>query len=176
LRTIFRCIKKRKKKSYFFDQVRAPETKILSYPNVVGYEYDIINQQYELQLAVMRDLKEAKEEDIENGDREFFLDFRKPEVDYHIRVRNIIKKDPNLQKRVLKVDKDHLNIMEIFIDTVSRANWHRKYHKTNEFLRQYHYLEKKNKRVYEFFRMHSIRGYTFPNLFASTYGVEYKYW
>lgn len=91
-------------------------------------------------------------------------------------MRNLLLKDPDLRKRVKKVDKDHLNILEIFIDTVSRPNWHRKYLQTNQFLKQYHYLEKKNKRVYEFFRMHSIRGYTFPNLFASTYGVEYSHW
>jgi hypothetical protein len=32
----------------------------------------------------------------------------------------------------------------------------------------------KTKRVYEFHRLHSIRGYTFPNLFASTYGISYN--
>lgn len=127
-------------------------------------------------MAVMDGLKQATPDDLESGHREFFIDFREKEPKPVIKVRNMLKNDPDLKNRVKKVDKDHLNILNIFIDTVSRNNWHRKYHKTNEFLRKYHYLKKENKRVYEYFRMHSIRGYTFPNLFASTYGVQYSHW
>jgi hypothetical protein len=124
----------------------------------------------------MNGLEEATPEDLVSGDREFFLDFREAEPKVHIEVRNLIEKNPEIKERVKPVDKDHLNILNIFIDTVGRANWHRKYDKTNEFLRKYHYLKKENKRVYEYFRLHAIRGYTFPNLFASTYGVDYSHW
>ena len=124
----------------------------------------------------MGGLKQATAAELETSDREFFIDFRGERPKEVIVVRDLIKNSPELQKRVKDVDIDHLNILEIFIDTVSRPNWHRKYDKTNEFLRKYQYLKKQNKRVYEYFRMHSIRGYTFPNLFASTYGVAYSHW
>ena len=124
----------------------------------------------------MGGLKQATAEELKNSDREFFIDFRDQEPTAHIEVRNLITNNPDLRRRVKKVDKDHLNILEIFIDTVGRANFHRKYHSTKELLKKYHYLNKGNKRVYEFFRLHSIRGYTFPNLFASAYGVEYNRW
>jgi hypothetical protein len=88
-------------------------------------------------------------------------------------VRNLIKTDPEVAERVKALDDDHYNILHIFIDTVSRNNFFRKYKKTTKFLQEHYHTKGKSKRVYEFFRMHSIRGYTFPNLFASTYGIAY---
>jgi len=42
-------------------------------------------------------------------------------------------------------------------------------------LKKYHHSEKKKLRVYEFFRLHSIKGISFPNLFASIFGINYRY-
>lgn len=115
------------------------------------------------------------EEQMENGNEEVYVDFRtKSQGEVILKVRNLIDKDEELKKRVKKLDKDHLNILHIFIDTVSRNNFYRKYKKTTKFLQDYYHTKGKSKRVYEFFRMHSIRGYTFPNLFASTYGISYN--
>ena len=83
-----------------------------------------------------------------------------------IKVRDLIKGNKTMEERVKPLDKDHLNILHIFIDTVSRNNFFRKYKKTAKFLSENYHAEKKKKRVYEFHRVHSIRGYTFPNLFA----------
>lgn len=148
----------------------------MSYPLVTDLDYETINQQYELQMSVMDGLEQVDEEEVKSGEREFFIDFRGKEPKEIIKVRNLLESNVERREKVKKVDKNHLNILNIFVDTVSRQNWHRKYHKTNEFLRKYHYSKKRNKRVYEFFRFHSIKGYTFPNLFASTYGVEYSHW
>jgi hypothetical protein len=65
--------------------------------------------------------------------------------------------------------------LHIFIDVLSRNNFWRRYHKTGSFFKNYHYSQKKNKKVYEFLRFHSLIGYTFPNLLASVYGVEQGY-
>ena len=56
------------------------------------------------------------------------------------------------------------------MDTVSRARFHRRFYNLRKFLVKYHYSKDKSKRVYEFFRVHSNRGYTSPNLIGQTYG------
>jgi hypothetical protein len=150
--------------------------KIISYPNVATFDYETRYRQFELQAHVIRGMRAVKKEDIEHGSRQAFIDFNGDKPEAIVKVRNIIKGNSTLEKRVKNVDKDHLNVMHIFLDTVGRQNFIRKYTETLKFLRKYHYLEKKNKRVYEFFRMHSIRGYTFPNLFASQYGAPYESW
>jgi hypothetical protein len=147
----------------------------MSYPNVVNFTYYEKNQQYEFQKKIMELREEASEDDIEDGDREVFIDFRNDFMGKFItKVRNLKEKDPKIKERVKPWDKDHLNFIVIFVDTVSRNNFHRKYRHTKAFLQKYNYRLKKNLRLYEYFRMHSIRGYTFPNLFASTYGMPYE--
>jgi hypothetical protein len=72
---------------------------------------------------------------VEEGDEEVFVDFRSNKKgDLILKVRNLIDKDPEIKKRVQKLDKDHLNILHIFVDTVSRNNFYRKYKKTTKFL------------------------------------------
>lgn len=116
-------------------------------------------------------MEPSSQKDIDEGPREAFIDFRGDKPEAVIKVRNLLDKDPKLKERVKNIDSEHLNVMHIFLDTVGRSNFHRKYVNTLKFLRKYHYLKKKKTRVYEFFRMHSIRGYTFPNLFGSLYGA-----
>lgn len=153
------------------------EERIVSYPLVTKWNFTEKNQQYVMQEKVMKGIRMEYKEEIEEGDREVFLDFRKSfDGEIKIKVKNLIERNETVKSRVKKWDKDNLNILNIFIDTVSRNNFHRKYKKTKEFLEKYNYLNKKEKRVYEFFRLHSIRGYTFPNLFASTYGIRNDYW
>lgn len=126
---------------------------------------------------VIKNLKEVSDEEMKKGEREVFIDFRKNDQGrLKIKVKNLLERNSTVKARVKPVDKDHLNVLNIFIDTLSRNNFHRKYKRTKKFLKKYHFKKKKNKRVYEFFRLHSIRGYTFPNLFASTYGLRNENW
>lgn len=146
----------------------------MSYPLVSTLPYGIKNQQYNLKVHTRKGRRSETPESFENGDREVFIDFRKSmQGEFVLKVRNLKEKDPEVKKRVKPQDDDHYNILMIFVDTLSRANFHRKYHKTKALLQKYHYLQKKKLRAYEYFRLHSIRGYTFPNLFASTYGIPY---
>lgn len=141
------------------------------------YNFREKSQQYELQSLIMDSMKSVTEEEMENGDKEVFIDFRKNyNGEILIKVKNLLDRNETVRNRVKKSDKQHLNILNIFIDTLSRNNFHRKYKNTREFLKKYHYSQKKSKRVYEYFRLHSIRGYTFPNLFASTYGIRNDKW
>ena len=150
------------------------ETKLVAYPLVANMSFEIKQQQYDFQKEIMSNLKGVKPEELETGKEEVYVDFRnKTSGELVIKVRDLIKGNTTMEDRVKPLDKDHLNILHIFIDTVSRNNFLRKYKKTSQFLRENFHTEKKKKRVYEFQRMHSIRGYTFPNLFASTYGLSY---
>jgi len=131
----------------------------MSYPNVADFTYEEKNQQYDFQAKILRLRQEETEDSLEKGDREVFIDFRKDFMgEFIMKVRNLKEKDP---------------FIVVFVDTVSRNNFHRKFKNTKKLLQKYNYRLKKELRLYEYFRMHSIRGYTFPNLFASTYGVPY---
>lgn len=133
--------------------------------------------QFQLQEKVNKDIKAVDEEEFLKGDKEVFIDFRsKDEGELVLKVRDLTKKNSKVKQEVKNLDNENLNILRIFIDTVSRNNFHRKYKKTLKFLKKYHYLKKKDKRVYEFFRLHSIKSWTFPNLFASTYGRDFEGW
>lgn len=122
----------------------------------------------------MNNIMGVTQKDIDNGYEEVYVDFRKKkEGEVILKVRNLIERNPKIRERVKKLDDDHYNILHLFVDTVSRNNFFRKYKKTTKFLQEYYHTNGKSKRVYEFFRFHSIRGYTFPNLFASTYGLSY---
>lgn len=102
------------------------------------------------------------------------MDFRNNKFGEVIfKVRNLVDRNETVRQRVKPLDSDHLNILSIFIDTVSRNNFYRMYKKTTKFLQNYHYSQKKSNRVYEFHRLHSLGGYTLPNLIASVYGL---YW
>lgn len=146
----------------------------MSYPLVTKFPYEVKNQQYKFKNKIRAGMQSETEESFKNGEREVFIDFRKdPEGEFVLKLRNLKETDPEVKERVKPLDDDNYNVLMIFIDTLSRANFHRKYHQTKELLQKYHYLKKKKLRAYEYFRLHSIRGYTFPNLFASTYGVPY---
>jgi hypothetical protein len=122
----------------------------------------------------MSNLKGVSEKEMNEGDEEIFVDFRNKQTgQINIKLKNLMERDNEVKERVKPWDKDHYNILHIFVDTVSRNNFYRKYKKTTKLLQEYYHAEKKSKRVYEFHRLHSIRGYTFPNLFASTYGLSY---
>ena len=115
---------------------------------------------------------------MENNDEEIFIDFRKSEQgELVIKLKDLKPRDPKVKNRVKKLDDKHKNVLMIFIDTLSRNEFHRKYPKTRKIMKKYLHLNKSPKiRAYEFFRLHSIRSYTFPNIFGSSYGVLYQDW
>ena len=119
--------------------------------------------------------KTISEEEILKSDREIFFDYRfdKIEGTTIIKLRDLSKTE-KYKDHFLPHDKEYPNMLNIFLDTVSRARFHRNLHKVAEFLKKYHFSFKKNKLVYEFFRLHSNRGYTSPNLMGQTYG-EYDH-
>ena len=95
-----------------------------------------------------------------------------------------IKKNKTLikeKKLILKNNKDNLlyqNILVMFIDTLSRAHFHRKFRKTTRFLNQFsEYMpnhKKKNMTIFQFFKYNSLYYYTDPNVKAAYYGSKFN--
>ena len=69
------------------------------------------------------------------------------------------------------------NILVMFFDTVSRAHFFRKLPKTIQFLNKFSKYEKntikKNLNVFQYFKFHSLDGFTDPNLKAAYYGTPF---
>ena len=144
----------------------------MSYPRVVGFTYEQKYNQFLLQSRIHELMQSETPTSMEENDRELFIDFRtKPEGEFKIKIKNMKDRHPEVKKRVKPVDDDNLNVLMIFIDTLSRSNFHRKYRKTKKILGKYNYKNQASSRLYEYFRLHSIRSYTFPNLIASSYGI-----
>ena len=141
--------------------------------------YTHMYYQFYLQDTINYNLKAVTQERFDNGPEETFIDFRKdPNGELKIKVRDLRKNKmfDFMNYRVKKHDKKHPNILRIFVDTVSRNDFQRKFKKTAKFLKEYNFVNKEKYRAYQFFRFHSIQDFTFPNLFASSYGRNFKQW
>lgn len=64
----------------------------------------------------------------------------------------------------------------MFFDTLSRSHFFRKFPKTSNFLNQFSKYEenysKKNMTIFQYFKYHSLRAYTDPNVKATYYGSK----
>ena len=70
------------------------------------------------------------------------------------------------------------NVLIIFIDSLSRAHFHRKFLKTKIFLEQFSKYEsnslKNNIKVFQYFKYQSINSFTDPNIKAAYYGARVR--
>lgn len=140
---------------------------VISVPNMSEMTRKVWTH-YELFQQANYDMMEIIDpKDIDDSPREVFFDFRKD----HIQGETIIKlRDLSSMNKFSEVDFEHPNIVNIFIDTISRQRFHRRFHRTKQFLKKNHFSKDGSNLAYEFFRCHSDRGYTSPNLFSQTYG------
>ena len=148
---------------------------IMSFPRVEEYDWKTLYHQYLLRDQIRKEYQQESPDSMSKSQREAFLDFRSnPYGELIVEPKDIRILNSNRKEQIKPLDAEHKNVLMIFIDTVSRQNFFRKYKKTTEFLRYYNSRLQKNLRAYEYFRLHSIRSYTFPNIFASTYGISYQ--
>lgn len=130
------------------------------------------------QLAVMNSIHGVTEKEMIEGTEEIFLDFRGEENKevgkLEIKVKDRRKQYPALAGKLKDVDakKSKYNVLNLFVDTVSRGRFYRRFPQTIQFLTNLKNKKNSPARVYDFFKFHSIRGYTFANLLASTYGLD----
>ena len=126
-----------------------------------------------IQQNFLNSLKPVPNENIATSPNDLFLNFTNPKhPQLIINVKNRLEQHPELKQAILKQDADHLNILNIFIDTVSTPRFYRRFPLVAKFLASQKYSKGKTSSVYEFRKFHSLYGHTFPNLLASTYGLE----
>ena len=124
----------------------------------------------------------------EKNKEKYYPNIKRPEIEIFLKqdggkIKFNIKKNKTLikeKKLILKKTKHNLlykNILIVFIDTLSRAHFHRKFKKTTKFLNQFSNYKGnvgKNMTIFQFFKYNSIYYYTDPNIKAAYYGAKYN--
>lgn len=150
----------------------AKSTKIVSLPLTNKFSFQEQYYQDKLLDKVTNDMQSATQEEINNGEREVFYDFRtNPNGEVIIKLRDL-SKTKEFEGKFLPHNDDFPNVLNIFIDTVSRNRLYRQLPNLVNFFRKYIPENEKTKMVYEYFRMHSIQPFTETNLKASLYGTD----
>jgi hypothetical protein len=117
-------------------------TGIMSYPLSTKVEPEKRIYYTALQSSIISNLAESSQNEIDNGEKEVFIDFRnKPDGEVVIKLRDIRNSNPN--HNLLTHDKDHMNVLHLFVDTVSRQRFFRKFKQTASLLKDYHFTNKK---------------------------------
>lgn len=165
------CKKEPTDLSFYYTKSANSSSRIIGFPNPTDMSLDTIKHFATLQDKIINGSKPVDASAINDpkDDMEVFLDLSEEGNEKLIvnlkDVRNIhpeVKFQPH--------DLENVNILQIFVDTVSRPNFHRRFAKMSKFLSKYQYSKGETKAAYEFFRHHSNRGYTSPNLIGATYG------
>jgi hypothetical protein len=67
------------------------------------------------------------------------------------------------------------NVLVIFIDSISRVHFKRKLPKTLGWIEQFYQNKSSSHESYQFFRYHSVGGFTDPNMFQMYYGTTLNF-
>ena len=116
----------------------------------------------------------------------YYPNINRPEIEVFFKnetgkiIINVKKKKDLIKKREKITNNNkfilYKNILIFFFDTLSRAHFHRKFHKTGHFLSQFSAYEtnftKKNLTIFEYFKYHSLITHTDPNIKAAYYGTK----
>ena len=114
---------------------------------------------------------------IDEPEIEIFLNKDGGKIKYKIKKNKTLIRER--EKYIKKNNKlQYKNILILFLDTLSRVHFFRKFSKTIHFLEQFSKYEpnpsKKNMTVFQYFKYHSINSFTDPNLKAAYYGARSK--
>ena len=85
------------------------------------------------------------------------------------KIREKVLEEDKVNNNTERIDKD---VLVIFIDNISRPNFHRKLKKTSRFFNRFANKDDSEYEVFEFFRYHSIETNTFRNYNALFYGLD----
>ena len=100
----------------------------------------------------------------------------KMKIIINIQKNKTLIKERNNKLLINKNKYNYKNIIIFFFDTISRNHFHRKFQKTIQFLKEFSKYEpnskKKNITIFEYFKYHSLNGYSDPNLKATYYAIN----
>ena len=95
-----------------------------------------------------------------------------------IKVKDRRKEYPELKEQLKPVEpaKGKYNVLNLFVDTISRGRFYRRFPQMIQFLTNLKNKKGSSARVNEFTKFHSLRGYSFANMLGSHYGLEADQW
>lgn len=150
-------------------------------PNIFGcmvYPGNISFEDYIKENIILLDL-------YEKNKSFYYNNISKPEIKVHLSdqgaqiIFEIQKNETLIKEREKAINNSKIlykNVLVIFFDTLSRVHFFRKFPKTVRFLNQFSKYEenysKKNMTIFQYFKYHSIRTYTDPNIKAAYYGAK----
>jgi hypothetical protein len=115
----------------------------------------------------------------------YYNNISKPEIEVHLNneggqiIVKIQKNETLINERAKATNSSKIlykNVLVIFLDTLSRVHFFRKFPKTVSFLNQFSKYEenysKKNMTIFQYFKYHSIGTNTDPNIKAAYYGAK----
>jgi hypothetical protein len=173
--TIYRAAMERDQKQIIaFDNIDNKK-----YPDV--YTRKITKAVSTLQKTLLDRVHGVTEREMNEGTEEIFLDFRGENEELGkllIKVKDRRKEYPELKKKLLKVDPatGKYNVLNLFVDTISRGRFFRRFPQTIQFLTNLKNKEGSSARVNEFNKFHSLRGFSFANMLASHFGLQEDQW
>jgi Protein of unknown function (DUF229) len=120
----------------------------------------------------------VKADEIENSDKEFFIDFRGPNKDKGkiiVKAKDFTKYKQSIKERgALEDSPDKPTIIQFFIDTTSRFRFYRTFAKTIKYLTELKHNPESEYEVIENTRHHAFAGWTNPNQIGFAYGVSWN--
>ena len=172
----------------------------ISKKNIFGYPLTNNKEfQYKYYGCMIRPGKKNFENDINKkiilmdlfnkNKRKYYPNIDKPEIQVILtknggKIKFTIEKNTSLiqeREEILKRNnfkEIYKNVLIIFIDSLSRVHFHRKFVKTKKFLEQFSKYEpnsiKNNIKVFQFFKYQSINSFTDPNIKAAYYGAKVR--
>ena len=143
------------------------------YPGNTSFE-DTINQKIILMDLYNKD-KEKYYPNKETPEIEVILTEDAGKIVFNIRKNETLIKE---REEIINKNKNkpiYKNVLIMFLDTLSRAHFFRKFPKTIKFFENFSKYEKnplkKNMTVFQYFKYNSLNSYTDPNLKATYYGA-----
>ena len=154
-------------------------------PNIYGTIVFPGNKSFEKDInekVILMDLynknKEKYYPNISKPEIEIILSKNGGKIEYNVKKNETLIKE---REEIIAKNKNNLmyrNILILFIDTLSRAHFFRKFNKTINFLEQFSNYElnhlNKNMTSFQFFKYNSVGFSTDPNLKAAYYGAQKK--
>ena len=147
---------------------------IYQYPDT--RKFDIQTRRYSVSMSrkVQSEMKVLKKGETPTG--EFWVDFTNGNPEFKMKIipdLELVKKKKKLIEKN-KINKNFKGLYILFIDALSRANFLRMYPKVFNILEKYYNNKESNYEVFQFFRFHSRKPWTSPNVGMWRYGN--KFW
>jgi hypothetical protein len=110
----------------------------------MGYPFpQVLYGYHAMQDILYNNAKGVTEKEMLEGPEEAFIDFSEDKRgEFKILVKNLLKTDPEVAKRVKNITRDKLNYLKIFLDTISVERVFRRMKYMLSWLREHHYSKK----------------------------------